>query len=305
MKQRPRIYYSDSQKALMWERWRQGATLHEIAGLFDRGHSSIHRILYETGGIRPQQRHRSSRALSLAEREEISRAAVAGQSIRTIAARLGRAPSTVSREVQRNGGRASYRANLADQAAWDRAHRPKQCKLVENRGLARTVSDKLRLQWSPEQIAGSSQTPPSWPRRSMTLRQEWRSCPRNWPGAPWTTPTSTRCLKRRRTSHWVRAGGRSFLCVGTTRVRKSGDVAFIARECRYVLGELRGGGMRNTKASADKRTNLELRDVPGKTRDRVLADLVAHAPDIEWFQVTPEALHGLVQAVSGKAGHRS
>jgi IS30 family transposase len=154
MKQRPRIYYSDSQKALMWERWRQGATLHEIAGLFDRGHSSIHRILNETGGIRPQQRHRSSRALSLAEREEISRAVVAGQSIRTIAARLGRAPSTVSRELQRNGGRASYRANLADQAAWDRAHRPKQCKLVENRALARTVSDKLRLQWSPEQIAG-------------------------------------------------------------------------------------------------------------------------------------------------------
>ena len=92
--------------------------------------------------------------MSLAEREEISRAVVAGESIRTIAARLGRAPSTVSREVQRNGGRASYRANLADQAAWDRAHRPKQCKLVENHALARTVSEKLRLQWSPEQIAG-------------------------------------------------------------------------------------------------------------------------------------------------------
>ena len=154
MKQRPRIYYSDSQKSLMWERWRQGATLHEIARMFDRGHSSIHQILAETGGIRPQRRRRSERALSLAEREEISRAVVAGQSIRTIAARLKRAPSTVSREIQRNGGPAGYRASLADQAAWDHAHRPKRCKLAENRVLARIVTDKLRLQWSPQQIAG-------------------------------------------------------------------------------------------------------------------------------------------------------
>jgi len=154
MKQRPRIYYSDSQKSLMWERWRQGSTLHEIAGLFDRGHSSIQRILAETGGMRPPEQRRSNRALSLAEREEISRAVVAGQSMRTIAARLGRAPSTVSREIQRNGGRADYRATLADEAAWDRAHRPKRCKLAENRTLARIVTDKLRLQWSPEQIAG-------------------------------------------------------------------------------------------------------------------------------------------------------
>jgi IS30 family transposase len=154
MKQRPRIYYSDSQKELMWERWRRGSTLHEIAGLFDRGHSSIQRILAETGGMRPPDRRRSNRALSLAEREEISRAVVAGQSMRTIAARLGRAPSTVSREIERNSGRAGYRATLADQAAWDRAHRPKRCKLAENRVLAHTVTDKLRLQWSPEQIAG-------------------------------------------------------------------------------------------------------------------------------------------------------
>jgi len=92
MKQRPRIYYSDSQKALMWERWKQGATLHQIAGLFDRMHSSVHRILAETGGIRPTERRRSNRALRLAEREEISRAVVAGDSIRIIADRLQRAP---------------------------------------------------------------------------------------------------------------------------------------------------------------------------------------------------------------------
>jgi IS30 family transposase len=154
VKQRPRIYYSESQKALMWERWKEGWTLHQIAQLFDRFHSSIHRILSETGGIRPPERRRSRLALTLAEREEISRALVTGHSIRAIAARIGRAPSTVSREIERNGGQDGYRANLADDAAWDRAHRPKNCKLVENRSLASIVADRLRLRWSPEQIAG-------------------------------------------------------------------------------------------------------------------------------------------------------
>lgn len=154
MKRRPRIYYSDSQKALMWERWKQGWTLHEIGKLFDRPHTSIHQILAATGGFRPPQRARSPTALTLAEREEISRAMVAGESIRSTAARLGRAPSTISREIKRNGGCDGYRASLADAAAWDRARRPKTCKLRNNRALARLVAEKLRLLWAPEQIAG-------------------------------------------------------------------------------------------------------------------------------------------------------
>ena len=154
MKQRPRIYYSDSQKALMWERWKQGWTLHEIGKLFDRAHTSIRGILAETGGFRPAQRVRASSALTLAEREEISRAMVAGESIRSTAARLGRAPSTISREIKRNGGGEGYRAIQADEAAWERARRPKRCKLIEYRALARIVADKLRMLWSPEQIAG-------------------------------------------------------------------------------------------------------------------------------------------------------
>ncbi len=154
MKQRPRIYYSDIQKALMWERWKQGWTLHEIGKLFDRAHSSIHRILAETGGFRPAQRSRAAIALTLAEREEISRAMVSGESIRSIATRLGRAPSTISREIKRNGGCDGYRANQADEAAWARARRPKRCKLRQNRALARIVGHKLRMLWSPEQIAG-------------------------------------------------------------------------------------------------------------------------------------------------------
>jgi IS30 family transposase len=154
MKQRPRIYYSDSQKALMWDRWQKGESLQQIAQLFDRNHSSIQRILAESGGIRPAPRRRSRLALTLAEREEISRAVVAGHSMRSIANGLGRAPSTISREIKRNGEQEGYRANQADQAAWDRAHRPKTCKLAENRTLALLVAGKLRLQWSPEQIAG-------------------------------------------------------------------------------------------------------------------------------------------------------
>lgn len=154
MKYRPRIYYTESQKALMWERWRKGESLQQIAQLFDRNHSSIQRILAETGGIQPRPRCRSRRALSLAEREEISRGLVAGHSIHSIARLLRRAPSTISREIDRNGGPSGYRASLAEQAAWDRALRPKPCKLAENRSLAHLVADKLRRQWSPEQIAG-------------------------------------------------------------------------------------------------------------------------------------------------------
>ena len=154
MKQRPRIYFSDSQKALMWERWKQGWTLHQIAQLFDRGHTSVQGVLARTGGIRPPERTRSEAALTLAEREEISRAVAEGRSIRAIATHLGRAASTVSREIKRNGGQECYRANQADAAAWDRALRPKQCKLAENRVLARVVTEKLRMLWSPQQIAG-------------------------------------------------------------------------------------------------------------------------------------------------------
>ncbi|MHC9178394.1 IS30 family transposase [Pseudomonas aeruginosa] len=154
MKQRPRIYYTESQKALMWDRWKAGDSLQQIAQLFDRNHSSIQRILAETGGIRPATRRRSRLALTLAEREEISRALAVGQSIRHIAMRLERAPSTISREISRNGGCRSYRANQADQAAWDRARRPKLCKLAQSPKLAQLVAEKLQIQWSPEQIAG-------------------------------------------------------------------------------------------------------------------------------------------------------
>ncbi len=154
MKYRPRTYYTESQKTVMWERWKKGESLHQIAQLFDRHHGSVRGILAETGGIRPPGRCRSRLALTLAEREEISRAVVAGQSIRSMTASLDRAASTISREIKRNGGHDCYRAIQADQAAWDRARRPKTCKLAQNRALARVVASKLQCQWAPQQSAG-------------------------------------------------------------------------------------------------------------------------------------------------------
>jgi len=154
MKRRTRIYYSDAQKAEIWDRWQNGESMHSIARSFDRFHTSVQRILTDNGGFRPRPRTRSVRTLSLSERETISRGIASKLSMRAIAEQLGRSPSTVSREIQRNGGDAAYRAHKAEKAAWDRACRPKTCKLVENPALARSVASKLQLAWSPEQIAG-------------------------------------------------------------------------------------------------------------------------------------------------------
>ncbi|MGE8451925.1 MAG: transposase, partial [Pseudomonadales bacterium] len=148
MKQRPRIYYPEDQRLLMWERWRKGESLQQIAQLFDRNYSSIQRIHSETGGIQPASRCRSRLALTLADREEISRGLVCGRSIRSISAKLERPASIVSREIKRNVGPSNYRASQADQATWDRARRPKICKLAENWSLAHLVAEKLKLQWS-------------------------------------------------------------------------------------------------------------------------------------------------------------
>jgi IS30 family transposase len=154
MTRRTRVVYTDAQKAEMWDRWQNGESMHEIARSFDRYHSSIQRILTRNGGIRPRERKRSPLALTLTEREVISRGLAQQQSLRAIAAQLGRSPSTVSREIQRNGGYAAYRASKAEKAAWERALRPKPCKLASRPALTRVIAVKLQLEWSPEQIAG-------------------------------------------------------------------------------------------------------------------------------------------------------
>ena len=154
MVSRTRLKYSESMKSYIWDRYKQGDSIWSIARSFDRPSSSIHKQIARTGGIRPPERKRRQQALSLEEREEISRGIVANLSFRAIASQLGRSPSTVSREVNRNGGYQHYRAAQAEQNAWDRALRPKVCKLAKNRSLSRRVELKLRRKWSPQQIAG-------------------------------------------------------------------------------------------------------------------------------------------------------
>ena len=151
---RIRIKYSESQLKEIWDRWQRGETLNAIGRIFDRPSSSIFSLLAPTGGIRPRPRKRSPIALTLSEREEISRGIAKGHSVRDIAHYLGRAPSTISREINRNGGYYQYRASDADIATWDRARRPKPCKLRLHPILKRLVVRKLKQNWSPEQIAG-------------------------------------------------------------------------------------------------------------------------------------------------------
>ena len=153
MKQRTRIYYTATQRAEMWDRWERGESMSSIGRLFNRESSSVYNVLSPTGGIRPPPRKRSHLALTLSEREEISRGVVRQLSIRAIAVQLTRSPSTISREINRNGGLSEYRANRAEQAAWDRACRPKLCKLACNESLSRIVATKLMRHWSPEQIS--------------------------------------------------------------------------------------------------------------------------------------------------------
>jgi IS30 family transposase len=154
MAYRRRIYFTEKQKADIWDRWQRGESMSSIGRRFDRNSSSIYPLLARTGGIRPPERRRSRFALRLAEREEISRGLRVQLSLRAIALQLKRAPSTISREVRRNGGRTGYRAAWSDQAAWERARRPKPCKLACRQALCRTISAKLQRKWSPQQIAG-------------------------------------------------------------------------------------------------------------------------------------------------------
>lgn len=145
---------ADAQKAELWHRWKDGQSLSDIGRALSKHAGSIHGVVSLNGGIVPAVRRRSHLALTLAEREEISRGLAAQISIRQIAAEIGRAPSTVSREITRHGGLSRYRASEADAKAWDRAQRPKPCRLATQHQLRDVVAAKLALDWSPQQIAG-------------------------------------------------------------------------------------------------------------------------------------------------------
>jgi IS30 family transposase len=143
-----------AEKNELWTRWRRGESLREIGHALHRASSVVYGVVGAEGGIAPRPRRRSRRALTTAEREEISRELARGQSLRSISRRLGRAPSTLSREVTRHGGRGVYRAAVADQQAWRRSRRPQACRLSTRPLLRRAVAWKLALQWSPQQISG-------------------------------------------------------------------------------------------------------------------------------------------------------
>ena len=149
-----RLGFTAAQSAELWDHWQQGEGLKSIGRALGKPSSCIVSHLRPSGGIRPRARKRSRLALTLAEREEISRGIAAGQSIRSIACSLGRSASTVSREINRNGGCVRYRAAGADKRAWDVARRPKACKLATYLRLRQAVARKLQRHWSPEQIAG-------------------------------------------------------------------------------------------------------------------------------------------------------
>jgi IS30 family transposase len=151
---RHRIYFTNEQKAEIWDRWQRGESMSSIGRGFDRDSSSIYPLISRTGGIRPLDRKRSRLALTGVEREIISRGVAACQSVRAISRKLCRSASTVSREISRNGGSDQYRAVDAESQAWVRALRPKLCKLAGNTFLQRVISNKLTIHWSPEQIAG-------------------------------------------------------------------------------------------------------------------------------------------------------
>ena len=154
MTQGKRSRLSLTQRTEIWRRWKSGQSLHEIGRAFGKPHSCIRCLLLPRGGIPPAARRRSRLALTLAEREDISRGLASGSSFREIARHLDRAASTVSREVWRHGGLPVYRAHEADEHAWDSALRPKQCLLAMHRRLREVVASKLILDWSPEQISG-------------------------------------------------------------------------------------------------------------------------------------------------------
>lgn len=146
--------FSSEQRARIWAMWRTGHSLSDIARELGRKPGTIYGVLSERGGIAPRDSQPASQALSLAEREEISRGLAAGRSLRQIADALSRAASTISREVQRNGRRRSYRALAADLAARQRRKRPKALKLESEGRLRHLVAEKLNEDWSPEQVAG-------------------------------------------------------------------------------------------------------------------------------------------------------
>ena len=281
MSQQKRSRFSPTQITDVWGRWKSGQTQHAIGRVYGKPHTSIRHLLLPRGGIAPAARRRSRLSLTLAEREDISRGIASGLSIREMAGRLGRATSTVSREIARHGGRDAYRAHDADRQAWVSALRPKRCLLAVNRKLRDTVASKLILDWSPEQISGWLKT--HYPKNeSMRVSHEtiYRSLFIQARGALKKELTDHLRSKRRmrRSRHFSEHGHSRGQIVDAISIRERPAEAEDRAIPGHWEGDLLSGGKNSYIATLVERHSrfLMLIKVPSKDTAVVVAALSKH-----------------------------
>jgi IS30 family transposase len=273
---------SVAEKLEIWRLMRAGVSFRVIGSQLGRSDGSIRQYVGLTGGIRPRERTRAAVRLSACEREEISRGLAAGESLRCIAGRLGRAPSTVSREVTRNGGHARYRAADSDRAAWARASRPKRCKLASNQRLREAVAGKLGEDWSPQQIAGwLVREFPDEPEMRVSHETIYLTLFVQSRGAlkrELATHLRTRRMMRRSKSHTSRGHGRGQIVDAVAISERPPEV-----EDRAVPGHWEGdlliGSSRSQIATLVERSTrfVMLVQLPkGRTTEQVVDALAAH-----------------------------
>ncbi len=310
---RKRRRYTAAEFAEVWDRWGRGESSKTIARVMGRG-ASVYTVLLRCGGIRPRVRCRSPQALTLAEREEVSRGLACGQSLRQIARRLARAPSTLSREVRRNGGSNRYRAAEADKQARKRAQRPKSCRLLRCPQLRQLVEEKLREDWSPQQIAGwLKRTYPG--RESLYVSHEtiYRSLFIQARGA--LKKELTLCLRSKRTIRRSPQASRKGRGGGQIRDLISISERPASVEDRAVPGHWEGdllAGSNNTYIAHPGRTSHPLCDVgeglrQGHRNRRLGADRARPAIAGRALQVAdlgPRAGDGRPQTLHPSDGHR-
>ena len=270
-----------SERAELWARWKRGDSLAAIARALGRVQGTIHHIVGQCGGITPPLRRRAARVLSSADREEISRGLAAGVSLRAIARALRRAPSTISREVRRHGGRRRYRAAQADRRAWAAARRPKACRLAGQPRLCRAIAEKLLAKWAPEQIAGWLRVSyPDDPEMQVSHETIYRSLYVQSRGV--LKKTLLQHLRRRHTMrrsvHATSRGQRRGQIVDAVSIRERPAAVEDRAVPGHWEGDLLAGGRQSHVATLVERHSryVMLARVPGKDTASVVQALSRH-----------------------------
>jgi IS30 family transposase len=273
---------SVAEKLEIWRLLRAGTSFRVIGRQLGRSDSSIQQYVGLTGGVRPRERCRAANQLSLGEREEISRGMAAGESVRAVARRLGRAPSTVSRELIRNGGRRRYRAAVADHAAWGRTLRPKRCKLATNTRLREVVAVKLGEDWSPQQIAGwlvrtFPDEPEMWVSHEtiyLTLFVQARGALKR----ELATHLRTRRMKRRSRAHTSRGHGRGQIVDAVAISERPAEVEDRAVPGHWEGDLLIGSGRSQIATLVERSTRFVMlvRLPEGRSTEDVVSALASH-----------------------------